>query len=111
MVFVELVKQSTSDITLTHLFRQVLRSSHRQRQNRHSRVLPPCAYETGAIDNEQIFDVMALTPFVEHAGLRIISHPESSTFVNAISQRIRLIVLRQNFETRGLRHLNASIYR
>src|ERR1700732_1621494 len=103
--------RSTSNISLTHLFSKVFRSSHRQRHNRHRWVLPSRADEAGAIDNEQILDVMALTPFIQHTGLRIIAHPAGAKLMDAIAPRIWVLVLRETFEARGLGQRNTGIHR
>src|ERR1700689_4733564 len=63
------------DISLAHLFGQMLRGSHGQRHNRHGGILPSPTHEATAIDYEKILNIMALVPLIQHAGLRIVPHP------------------------------------
>src|SRR5215213_1385605 len=59
------------DFPLLHLVGEILRCSHRKRKNRHRRILRSACDEAAAIDHEQILDVVALVPLVQHACLRV----------------------------------------
>ena len=47
-----------------HLFGKVLRCTHRERQNRHGRVLPSRAREARTVHHKQVLVIVALTPLV-----------------------------------------------
>src|SRR6266567_1818485 len=76
------------DVLPGHLTGEVLRGTHRQRENRHCGVLPSGAGKAGAIYNEQILVIMALTPFVQDTVFRIVPHAARAHLVDAVARRI-----------------------
>ena len=55
----------------------------------------PRAGELRPIHYKQILVIVRLAEFVQHALLRIVPHPARAHFMNAVSRRIRLVILRQ----------------
>ena len=61
-------------------------------------ILRAAGDETAAIDDEQILDVVALVPLVQHARLRIVAHAARAELVDAIARRKHLVGPVEHFE-------------
>ena len=79
----------------------VLRCAHGKRQDGHGRVLIAARNEAAAIHHEQVLDVVALVPLVQHALLGIVAHAAGAQLVDAVARRERLVVLRERLQARA----------
>jgi len=91
---------------LLHTFRRdVIGLSNCQGYNRQRWVLAATGRELAAVRDEQVLDVVALIPFIEHAGLGIIAHPACAHFVNAIPWRIKPVGFRNQIPAGGVENI------
>src|SRR6476659_1127782 len=92
-----------------HLPGNIFGGAHGKSHDGNGRVLISAADEAAAVDDEEIPDIVALVPLVQHAGLRIVAHAAGTQFVDAFARRNRAVVFGNDFESRFAAELLASI--
>src|SRR3954447_10370109 len=99
-----------SQIPRAHLFRHVVGCAHCECRNCQSWILRATRNETASINNEQIFDIVALVPLIKHAGLGVITHTTASQLMNTFAWRHHLVVLGYDLEAGIVTDLVESIH-
>ena len=69
----------------------------------------PAAGEAGSVDDEEIFIVVALAPFVEHAALRVVAHAAGADLVDAVAGRVGNCVFGKDLKASCFSYSGANI--